>query len=399
MGEDRQPDSTMTKLMRSSAEDAILHRALTLPTQFPGKIVLVDNDGRSTETKYVFESSDPVGEGGTAIVYRVRDVRLNVIRALKVLLVDLGSDPAAAQRWQREQQLMVALERVNAPCIPTIHDVGVIDGLPAIVMQFVEGVTLAERMPQLSAITNVEPTRRDVKRRLDSILDHISPLIRSLAHVEKHFAGTEYEAFAHGDIKPSNIIVEPALADETKARKKVHRVWLLDFGEASFRPTDGSRGLTPAYASPEQLADWAAKQVPRISKATDQYQLGLIFRELMNPVRAATTFTQPRAMRDLLRIAEKMTARQPEDRFPTFGSIRKAIRKAQARWQPRVLIVALIVVGTVPVAKKPALRTIQFVTHHGGQIEKGAKGGLKFVGDHESQIEKDAEEVIEHAPK
>ncbi len=274
MSDSGRADSTMTKLMRSSAEDAILHRALTLPIHFPKNIILVDGEGRPIETKYVFESLQPIGEGGTAIVYRVRDTQLGVLRALKVLLVDLRSNPAAEQRWRRERELLLALEKVDAPCVPTIYDVGIAEGLPVIVMQFIDGVTLAKKLTQLNQPGATPFTCDNISKYLRFITGIVNPLASSLAHIEKHFAGTEHQGFAHGDIKPSNIIIEPTATDGAAAFSwDAGRVWLLDFGEASVRETAEVRGLTPAYSSPEQLADWASQRSPQITSATDQYQL------------------------------------------------------------------------------------------------------------------------------
>jgi serine/threonine protein kinase len=355
MTDKARPDSTMTKLMRSSAEDAILHRALTLPTRFPSKIILVDSDGRSIETKYVFESPQPIGEGGTAIVYRVRDTQLNVIRALKVLLVDLHSDPVAEQRWRRERELLLALEKVDAPCVPTIYDVGIVEGLPVIVMQFVDGLTLAKRLGHLSQPDTAQFTRSQAEEYLRFVTGIVSQLALSLAHIEKHFAGTEHQGFAHGDIKPSNVIVEKASKGPDAPAWDVGRVWLLDFGEASIRDVAEVRGLTPAYSSPEQLRDWASRRSPQVTPATDQYQLGIVLQELLRPVEsyAKRRHWSPRAIscawkiRYLSGVAKRMTARLPADRLADFKRASQALGRAESLPRRRVgTSLALVAIGT-----------------------------------------------------
>jgi serine/threonine protein kinase len=332
------PDSTMTKLMRSSVEDEILHRALRLPTSYPTQIAFAGSDGHYIETKYSFESPRPIGEGGTAVVYQVRDTQLNVTRALKVLLVDLRSDSVAEQRWRRERELLLALEKVDAPSVPTIYDVGIVDGLPVIVMQFVDGVTLAKKLAQLNHPDLLPSTPGNIDKYLLFVTGIINPLAASLAHIEKHFAGIEHQGFAHGDIKPSNIIVEMATKNAASATWDVGRVWLLDFGEASVRDASEARGLTPAYASPEQLTDWASQRSPRITPATDQYQLGIIIQELLRPVEpsAKRCHWSPKAIscawkiRYLLRVAKMMTARVPADRFTDFKHVSRALERTES---------------------------------------------------------------------
>src|SRR5690606_23593884 len=140
-------------------------------------------------TKYVFESDTLIGEGGTAIVYKVRDTQLNVSRALKVLLVDLSADQNAKQRWQREQEFLLFLEEVDAPCVPTIYEVGVVDGLPVIVMQFLNGKMLESILQEWEA-EPVPKSANDVRNHLQRILGIVYQLAGSLAHIERHVAGT-----------------------------------------------------------------------------------------------------------------------------------------------------------------------------------------------------------------
>jgi len=237
MSDKPRPDSTLTKLMRSSAEDEVLHRALRLPARYPGKIALTDANGCEIETKYKFISSDPIGEGGTALVFQVRDMQLNVVRALKVLLVDFKSSPAAEERWRRERELLLALEKVDAPCVPTIFDVGLADGLPVIVMQFVDGVTLSNKLAELNQRSGVlSQNSIYLEKYLRFVVSVIRPLASSLAHIENHFAGTGNQGFAHGDLKPSNIVIDERSSDSgNETSLEIGHVWLLDFGEASVR--------------------------------------------------------------------------------------------------------------------------------------------------------------------
>lgn len=340
------PDSTLTKLMRSSAEDEVLHRALRLPARYPKQIALADANGREIETKYMFVSSDPIGEGGTALVFQVRDTQLNAVRALKVLLVDLRSSPAAEERWRRERELLLAMEKVDAPCVPTIYDVGHADGLPVIVMQFVDGVTLSHKLAELSR--NSGGLRKDsnyLDKYVRFVVAVMRPLASSLAHIENHFMGTANQGFAHGDLKPSNIVIdERDTGSVTDARLEIEHVWLLDFGEASVRNANEARGITPDYSSPEQLADWASHRSPQVTPATDQYQLGIVLQELLRPVESqgGLWHWRPRHLcagwriRHLAQIATRLTARRPPERFTNFKSVSRALERTESLPRRRV---------------------------------------------------------------
>src|SRR5262245_14502838 len=76
-------------------------------------------------------------------VYRARDTRLGRDVAIKVLPASLGSSPDRVRRFEREARLLAAL---NHPHIGTIHGVEEIDGVPALVLELVEGPTLADRL-------------------------------------------------------------------------------------------------------------------------------------------------------------------------------------------------------------------------------------------------------------
>jgi eukaryotic-like serine/threonine-protein kinase len=89
-----------------------------------------------------FEILSPLGAGGMGEVYRARDTRLDRIVALKFLSESTlaASDP---QRFQREAR---AISRVTHPHVCALHDIGESDGLTYLVLEFVEGDTLAARL-------------------------------------------------------------------------------------------------------------------------------------------------------------------------------------------------------------------------------------------------------------
>src|SRR5256885_6367374 len=92
-----------------------------------------------------YEILAPLGAGGMGEVYRARDTRLDRTVAIKVLASHLSSSPELKQRFEREAKSISAL---NHPHICSLYDVGSQDGIDYLVMEFLEGETLAERLRQ-----------------------------------------------------------------------------------------------------------------------------------------------------------------------------------------------------------------------------------------------------------
>src|ERR1700687_2860093 len=90
-----------------------------------------------------YEILSPLGAGGMGEVYRARDTRLGRDVAIKVLPNHLSSNPDLKQRFEREAR---AISSLNHPRICTLHDVGHQDGVDFLVMEYLEGETLAQRL-------------------------------------------------------------------------------------------------------------------------------------------------------------------------------------------------------------------------------------------------------------
>src|ERR1700751_109408 len=90
-----------------------------------------------------YEIESALGAGGMGEVYRARDTRLDRSIAIKILPTHLSSNPEAKQRFDREAR---AVSSLNHPNICTLHDVGHQDGIDYLVMEFLEGETLADRL-------------------------------------------------------------------------------------------------------------------------------------------------------------------------------------------------------------------------------------------------------------
>jgi eukaryotic-like serine/threonine-protein kinase len=90
-----------------------------------------------------YEIQSPLGAGGMGEVYRARDTRLGRDVAIKVLPQHLSSNPDLKQRFEREAR---AISSLNHPSICTLHDIGSQDGFDFLVMEYLEGETLAQRL-------------------------------------------------------------------------------------------------------------------------------------------------------------------------------------------------------------------------------------------------------------
>src|SRR5690348_16095805 len=90
-----------------------------------------------------YEVVSPLGAGGMGEVYRARDTRLDRSVAIKVLPAHLSSDPDLRQRLEREARAISSLQHPN---ICVLHDIGHQDGIDYLVMEYLEGETLFDRL-------------------------------------------------------------------------------------------------------------------------------------------------------------------------------------------------------------------------------------------------------------
>ena len=202
-----------------------------------------------------------IGTGGMGEVYRARDTKLNRHVAIKLLLPAVANDPDRLARFSREAQLLASL---NHPHIAQIHGLEDTGGLRALVMELVEGPTLADRIAR-GAIP----------------IDEALPMA---THIAEALEAAHEQGIIHRDLKPANIKIRE---DGT--------VKVLDFGLAkALDPTSGAgvdvmnspalrvlptqAGLvlgTAAYMSPEQARGLA------VDKRTDIWAFGCVLHEML----------------------------------------------------------------------------------------------------------------------
>ena len=259
-----------------------------------------------------YEVLEKLGEGGMGVVYKARDTHLDRFVALKVLPPERVSDPERKRRFVQEAKAASAL---NHPNIVTIHDIACEEGVDFIVMEFIEGQTLAEVIGH-----------KGIK--LNEALGWASQIADALA--KAHGAG-----IVHRDLKPSNIMVNK---DEV--------VKILDFGLAKLTEPPAGDELTPtlsiqplteegaivgtiAYMSPEQV------EGGKVDARSDIFSFGSVLYEMLTGRRAFSGDSKASTMAAVLReeprpAGEWNVVLPPElDRVLT-----RCLRKdPQRRWQ------------------------------------------------------------------
>ena len=222
----------------------------------------------------VYVIQGQLGAGGMGEVYRAHDTKLNREVALKILPSEFAVDPDRLARFKREAQVLASLDHPN---IGAIYGFEESDGIHALVLQLVEGPTLADRIAEGPLpIAEALPIARQIADALEAAHD---------------------KGVIHRDLKPGNIKIAPD-----------GQVKVLDFGLAKLIDADAgpssqirgySRGLTnsptittpamtrmgiilgtAAYMSPEQ-----AKGQPA-DKRSDVWSFGCVFYEMLTGTRA-----------------------------------------------------------------------------------------------------------------
>jgi tetratricopeptide (TPR) repeat protein/predicted Ser/Thr protein kinase len=253
-----------------------------------------------------------LGQGGMGAVYLALDTQLDRPIALKIPSFRAEDGPEVRERFLREARAAATLEH---PHICPVHEVGEVNGMPYLVMTFIEGKPLS---------TVIEGGKPLPQRTAAAVVRKLA-----LALQEAHGRG-----IIHRDLKPSNIMInqrrEPVLMDFGLARRLKEDAPLT-------RP--GAILGTPAYMPPEQVKG----AVTTLGPAGDIYSLGVILYELVTgrppfqgPVTAMllqiltqtppppSTFRRDLDAR-LEKICLKAMARNPEERYRTMGEMAAAL--------------------------------------------------------------------------
>src|SRR5829696_1243648 len=247
-----------------------------------------------------------IGEGGMGEVYLATDTVLGRRIALKVLPAFVSKDPERLRRFTQEAR---AASRLSHPNVCVVHEIGETDdGRPFIAMEYVEGMTLRQRM-------------RSHAMKLGDVLDIAIQIAEAL--IAAHETG-----IVHRDIKPENIVIRPE-----------GYVKILDFGLAKLTERhkgathttmstllfDSSPGTvigTAAYMSPEQ-----ARGIP-VDERTDIWGLGVVLYEMASGNPPFTGETPTDVVVAIVERDQPPLSRHVEGTPPELDRIvRKALRK------------------------------------------------------------------------
>jgi len=210
---------------------------------------------------YTIESE--IGRGGMGVVYLATDPRLGRRVAIKALPEELAADASRLERFEREAR---TLAQLNAPNIAGIHGVEEQDGRRYLVLEFVEGETLADRLDR----GPIEP---------DEAIELATQIARGIAAA--HDAGV-----IHRDLKPANIKITPegeakvldfglARADDGQSTSGISDAATLTSPVQHSPTTPGVILGTAAYMSPEQARG------RRVDKRTDIWSFGVVLYEML----------------------------------------------------------------------------------------------------------------------
>jgi serine/threonine-protein kinase len=286
-------------------------------------------EAKAFEGKY--EILEKIREGGMGAVYKVRHRLLDEIRVIKVIRPHLSTSPGMGERFLREARLAI---RVRHPNIAQFHDFSVDpDGTAYIVMEFIDGLTLADVLARTSPLP------------LGLALEVARGALAAIGYLHRR-------GMIHRDISPDNLMLGRNEDEEA-------RVTLLDLGIA--KSLAGSSSLTssgeflgkPRYASPEHFG---ASGLEGVGSRSDLYSFGIVLYELLTgicPVQGRDTsswiaghlFRPPldfaasdpagRVPSELREALLKVLAKAPEDRFASAEEMAAALESTRSRFPMR----------------------------------------------------------------
>src|SRR5204862_2290944 len=255
-----------------------------------------------------YEILEVIGHGGMGVVYKARQLGLNRIVALKMVLAGASASPNSLARFRSEAEAVAQLAHPN---IVQIYEIGEQGGCPFLAMEYVGGGSLAQQLDGTPAAAH-----------------QAAELVIALARAVQH---AHERGIIHRDLKPANVLLlvdgMPNIADSALAKRT---------GPDYSQPQTGAILGSPSYMAPEQ----AAGAIDKIGPATDVYALGVILYELLTgrpPFKGASLLEtieqvrehdpvppgslQPKTPRDLETICLKCLEKQPRRRYESAAAL------------------------------------------------------------------------------
>lgn len=322
-----------------------------------------------TKKKYGrYEIESELGRGGMAAVYLASDPLFGRKVALKVMAQAFRDDPTFRGRFEREARIIATLEH---PAIVPVYDYGEDKDQPYLVMRYMPGGTLAERI--IASPLSLETAVPIIQRMADA-LDH--------AHKQ---------GVIHRDLKPGNILFD-----------QYDNAFLTDFGIVKLAQ-GGNTSLTgsgvigtPAYMSPEQIHGEAA-----LDGRSDIYTLGIILFEMLTgrkPYRADTPVKQmmahvlnpipqireikPDLPDEFEYVIQRVLAKEREQRFRTATELTQAITQTLPGFKQKPIVVEM-----APATPSALAAPDEYATMAGDALEKEEGGRYTAVSSPTSDLE------------
>src|SRR5262245_18812981 len=303
------PTRTALSADESAPATAIDVLAFLTPTDKPGLLGTLDH----------YEVLQIVGTGGMGVVLKAFDPKLHRLVAVKVMAPHLAASAAARKRFEREARAVAAVRNEHVVAIHAVEPAG---PAPYLVMEFVGGLSLQDRLEQKGPL-------------------EVKEILRIGMQTARGLAAAHAQGLVHRDVKPANILLENG----------VDRVKITDFGLA--RTADdanltqsGAMTGPPDYMSPEQAAGMAP------DAGSDLFSLGSVLYALCTghpPFRAETPLAVLRRVTDdparpvreinpdipdwLDAIVRKLLAKSPPDRFQTATEVAELLGQHLAHLQ------------------------------------------------------------------
>ena len=308
-----------------------------------------------------YEILAPLGAGGMGEVYRARDSRLDRTVAIKVLPSHVAGDLHLKQRFEREARTLASLSH---PHICPVFDVGQQDGVDFLVMEYLEGETLADRLARAGGPEGPPLRLDDALRIAIEIADALDKAHR--------------KGIVHRDLKPGNVMLTRSGGPSGPSISK-----LLDFGLAKLQPAGAVAGPSMAatmtspltghgtilgtlqYMAPEQLEGKDA------DARTDVFAFGALLYEMLTGRKAfqgqsqasliaaimhadppPMSEIQPLTPRPLNRIVQKCLAKDPDARWQDARDLVDELKwTADSEAQPRESTTVPVAVAGLRVLK------------------------------------------------
>jgi serine/threonine-protein kinase len=256
-----------------------------------------------------------LGRGGMGEVYRATDMMLGQSVALKFLPAEASSNPRLLERFHGEVRVA---RQVSHPNVCRVYDIGEIEGMPFISMEYVDGEDLAELLLRIGRLP------------YDKALETARKLCAGLAAAHER-------GVIHRDLKPQNIMMN-----------KRGEVVIMDFGLAAIAGQlsgDEVRNGTPAYMAPEQLKG------SEVTAKSDIYSLGLVLYEIFTGKRPfdAKNVRQLLAMQESTHLPSMTDSAGDIDPM-VEKAIRRCLNPDPAKRPANALSVALALPGGDPLA-------------------------------------------------